>query len=92
MDTFHKPSIDILFNSLANEVKQNSIAFILTGMGNDGVKGISNIKQNGGKTLAQNESSSKVFGMPKNAIKSGVIDKIIDLEDIAKEINLACSN
>ncbi|MEA3315508.1 MAG: CheB methylesterase domain-containing protein [Campylobacterota bacterium] len=86
LHTFHKPSIDILFSSIAEEVKQNSIAFILTGMGNDGVKGISNIKKNGGKTFAQNELSSKVFGMPKSAIKLGIIDKIIDIDEIVREV------
>lgn len=71
---------------MAKEVKENSVAFILTGMGNDGVKGISNIKKSGGKTFAQNKLSSTVFGMPKNAIKLNVIDKIIDRDDIVREI------
>jgi len=84
--SYHRPSIDVLFNSLANCVKQNAVAFILTGMGYDGVDGIKNIKKYGGKTFAQDEKSSKVFGMPKAAIESNMIDKVISDKEIVKEI------
>ena len=73
----HKPSISILFNSIAQEVGMDAIAFILTGMGNDGVDGIKNIKDKGGKTYAQDEKSCVVYGMPKEAIKIGAIDRQI---------------
>ena len=81
--SYHRPSIDMLFNSVANEAQSNSVGFILTGMGYDGVAGISKIKENGGKTFAQNEQSSKVFGMPKAAIEANVIDKVICQDEIA---------
>jgi len=84
--SYHRPSIDLLFTSLAESVKQNAAAFILTGMGYDGVNGIKAIKQNGGKTFAQDEQSSQVFGMPKAAIESKVIDRIISDKDIVFEI------
>ena len=84
--SYHKPSIDTLFNSVAIAAKRNSLAFILTGMGSDGVDGIKSIKQSGGKTFAQDEQSCKVFGMPKAAIESKMIDKVIKPEYIATEI------
>jgi chemotaxis protein methyltransferase CheR len=82
----HKPSIDILFNSFAKEVKSHATAFILTGMGNDGVEGMKNLKASGAKTYAQDEESSEVFGMARIAIDSGYIDKVIHPKDIAKYI------
>ena len=84
--SYHKPSIDILFNSVASISKKNSLAFILTGMGYDGVDGIKSIKNLGGKTFAQDEQSCKVFGMPKAAIESNMIDKIVKPQDIVSEI------
>jgi len=84
--SYHKPSIDVLFNSVAKVANKNSLAFILTGMGYDGVDGIKSIKNSGGKTFAQDEQSCKVFGMPKAAIESNMIDKIIKPEYIVSEI------
>jgi len=83
----HKPSIDILFNSFASEAKTHSFAFILSGMGNDGVDGIINIKKANGRTYAQDEKTSDVFGMSKVAINSGVIDHIISANELAEYIN-----
>ena len=73
----HKPSVSVLFNSIATEVGMDAIAFILTGMGVDGVDGIMHIKQKGGKTYAQDEESCVVYGMPKEAVKIGAIDRVI---------------
>ncbi len=84
--SYHKPSIDVLFNSIATEAASDAVAFILTGMGYDGVQGIKNIKQSGGKTFAQDEDSCKVFGMPKAAMESNMIDKVISPLDIPREI------
>jgi len=78
----HKPSVSILFNSVAKEVGMDAMAFILTGMGNDGVDGIKNIKNRGGKTYAQDEASCTVYGMPREAVKIGAINKIIKPEMI----------
>ena len=85
---YHKPSINILFNSLAQEAKSNAMAFILTGMGNDGVEGIKAVKTNGGQTFAQDEHSCIVFGMPQAAIETKCVDKVLSPKDIAIEIAL----
>ena len=82
----HCPSVDVLFKSLANSAKQNATGIILTGMGNDGAQGLLTMKNVGSKTMAQNESSSVVFGMPKEAIKLGAAQKIVDLSEIAELI------
>ena len=81
----HKPSIDVLFHSLAKEVMKDADAFILSGMGNDGVEGILAVKENGGNTFAQDEQSSDVFGMSKLAIKRGV-SKVIASSEMAYHI------
>jgi len=80
----HCPSVDVLFNSLAKSAKQNATGVIMTGMGNDGAQGLLAMKKSGSKTLAQNERSSVVFGMPKEAIKLGAAEKIVDLSEIAE--------
>ena len=82
----HCPSVDVLFKSLANSAKQNATGIILTGMGNDGAQGLLTMKNVGSKTMAQNESSSVVFGMPKEAIKLGAAQMIVDLSEIAELI------
>ena len=82
-DIYH-PSCDRLLSSVASVFKHNSIGVILTGMGRDGVDGIQQIKEQGGITIAQDEKSSVVFGMPNEAIKSACIDEILPLEDIGK--------
>jgi len=79
----HCPSVDVLFKSLAKSAKQNATGIILTGMGNDGAQGLLTMKKSGSKTIAQDENSSVVFGMPKEAIKLGAADKIVDLNDVA---------
>lgn len=85
----HKPSVDVLFESVKREYGDRVMALILTGMGSDGAKGIAGIKDNGGFTIAQDEDSSVVFGMPGSAIKTGKIDRIIPLDKIAGFINEA---
>jgi len=84
----HKPSIDILFKSLAKEIAfgQDITAFILTGMGNDGAVGIKAIKDKGGSTYAQNKASCTVYGMPNEAIKLNAIDEILSPNEMAKYI------
>lgn len=78
----HKPSVDYMFNSLA-EIEVPIISVILTGMGGDGAKGMALLKKNGSRTIAQNEETSIVFGMPKEAIKLGCVDQVEPLENIA---------
>lgn len=74
-----RPSVDVLFESVAKYAGANAVGAILTGMGNDGAAGLLAMKQAGGKTVAQDEASSIVFGMPKEAIKLGGADHIIPL-------------
>lgn len=83
----HRPSVGVLFNSCVRVSKEDTIAFILTGMSNDGSYEIKQIKDCGGKTYAQDEASCVVFGMPKEAINNGGIDKILTPYEIAMLIN-----
>jgi len=82
----HRPSVNVMMESLADLRSKNIIAVIMTGMGADGTIGIKKIKEAGGKTIAQNENTSIIFGMPKSAIQAGVIDIVLPLEDIAMQI------
>lgn len=78
----HCPSVDVLFASAATEYGDNTIGIIMTGMGEDGVIGLGKIKQAGGLTLAQDEASCVVFGMPKVALAKGYVDEVVSLEQI----------
>lgn len=78
----HRPSVDVMFDSVARYAGGNSVGVILTGMGGDGAKGMLAMKQAGAHTIAQDEASCVVFGMPKEAIKLGGVDKILPLADI----------
>ncbi len=84
----HRPSGDVLLESVARTYGKGGVAAILTGMGRDGAMGMKAIKQVHGKTIAQNEESCVVFGMPHAAIEMNVIDKVLPLEKIAEEIVL----
>ena len=77
-----KPAVEILFDSVAKYAKSDAVGIILTGMGADGAKGLLNMKNNGADTIAQDEKSSIVFGMPKEAIKLQAAQKILDLKEI----------
>ena len=81
-----RPSVDILFKSVAQYAGSNSIGAILTGMGADGAEGLLEMKRLGAKTIAQNEESCVVFGMPKEAIRLGAADKVVPLNRVAGEI------
>ena len=80
------PSVDVLFNSVAKYAGANAIGVILTGMGDDGAKGLLNMLNNGAHTIAQDESSCIVFGMPKEAIKIGAAEKIVPLSEVARTL------
>ncbi|KAA8707253.1 CheB methylesterase domain-containing protein [Helicobacter canis] len=82
----HRPSVDILFRSANNIAGRNALAIILTGMGDDGCIGIKELHDNGAKTIAQDEQSCVVFGMPKRAIEVGAVDEILPLNKIADRI------
>ena len=79
----HRPSVDVLFRSVAKCAGKNAIGIIMTGMGDDGAAGLLEMKQAGARTVAQDEATCVVYGMPKEAVKRGAADKIIPLESIA---------
>jgi two-component system chemotaxis response regulator CheB len=82
----HRPSVDVLFDSVAEAAGERATAALLTGMGSDGAAGMRRIKAAGGHTLAQDEASCVVFGMPKIAIEAGCVDKVLPLGAIAESI------
>jgi two-component system chemotaxis response regulator CheB len=81
-----KPSGDVLLSSIAEVYGYKATGVILTGMGRDGAEGLKQIKKAGGRTIAQDETTSLIFGMPKRAIQMGIIDKIVPLGSISDEI------
>ena len=82
----HRPSVDVLFRSAANCAGKNSIGIIMTGMGDDGAAGMLEMHQAGACTLAQDEQSCVVFGMPKEAIALGGVDEIVPLQDLSRRL------
>ena len=78
----HKPSVDVLFESAATQVGKNGIGVLLTGMGKDGANGLLSMKKQGALTIAQDEETSIVYGMPKEAIRLQAVDKILPLGEI----------
>ncbi len=86
----HRPSVDVLFRSTARYAGKNAVGIILTGMGDDGAQGMKEMHDAGAKTIAQDEATCVVFGMPNEAIKLGGVDKIMPLEKIAAEMLRLC--
>ena len=82
----HKPSVDVLFRSAAECAGKDILAIILTGMGDDGARGMKQLHDGGARTIAQDEASCVVFGMPKEAIKLGAADEVMPLDRIAAAI------
>jgi two-component system chemotaxis response regulator CheB len=82
----HKPSVDVLFRSVAKYAGSNAVGFIMTGMGDDGARGLREMREAGAPTVAQDEKSCVVFGMPKEAIALGAADKVMPLDQIPDEI------
>ncbi|WP_086111626.1 protein-glutamate methylesterase/protein-glutamine glutaminase [Xenorhabdus beddingii] len=80
----HRPSVDVLFRSVAKYAGRNAVGVILTGMGSDGAAGLLAMKQAGAYTLAQSEASCVVFGMPRAAIQLGAVDDVMDIQKISK--------
>jgi len=88
----HRPSVDVLFKSVARYAGSNAIGAILTGMGNDGAAGLREMKDAGARTIAQDEASCVVFGMPREAIAAGGVDHVLPLDRIPQKIlDLAAS-
>ena len=82
----HRPSVDVLFRSVAKSAGVNALGVILTGMGDDGAAGLLEMRAAGARTVAQDEDSCVVFGMPKEAIKRGGVEKVMPLAAVAQEI------
>ena len=86
----HRPSVDVLFRSAARYAGKNAVGVIMTGMGDDGARGMLEMKEAGAMNVAQDEATSVVFGMPHEAIKRGGVDKVLPLEKIAGEVVSIC--
>ncbi|MDO9190799.1 MAG: chemotaxis response regulator protein-glutamate methylesterase [Sulfurimicrobium sp.] len=82
----HRPSVDVLFRSVAKCAGRNALGIIMTGMGDDGAAGLLEMRQANARTVAQDEASCVVFGMPKEAIKRGAAEKVVPLSAIPREI------
>ena len=82
----HRPSVDVLFRSVAGAAGRQAVGVILTGMGTDGAAGLLEMRRAGASTIAQDEASSVVFGMPKEAIALGGVDEVLPLPAIAQAL------
>jgi two-component system chemotaxis response regulator CheB len=82
----HRPSVDVLFNSCASQLGSNAVGAILTGMGNDGARGLSAMRKSGAYTIAQDEATSLVFGMPKEAIALGAAQEVLPLNRVPAQL------
>ncbi len=85
----HRPSVDVLFRSVAQAVGADALGIILTGMGNDGARGLLEMKNAGAETVAQDEASCVVFGMPREAIACGAVDVMLPLSEVPVKILMA---
>ena len=82
----HRPSVDVLFSSAAQEAGPRAVGFLMTGMGRDGAAGLLEMRRAGGRCIAQDEESSVVFGMPKEAWETGAAERLVPLEDAGEAI------
>jgi two-component system chemotaxis response regulator CheB len=86
----HRPSVDVLFRSMAQEYGRLGIAVLMTGMGEDGAQGLGEVKKAGGMTIAQNEESCVVYGMPKAAIERGYVTRVVALDVLSSTLQALC--
>ncbi|HTZ83604.1 MAG TPA: chemotaxis response regulator protein-glutamate methylesterase [Candidatus Acidoferrales bacterium] len=86
----HRPSVDVLLRSLAEEFRTNAVGILMTGMGDDGAEGLGAIKKEGGMTVAQNEESCVVYGMPKAAIERGYAIRVVGLDVMGATLQAIC--
>jgi len=82
----HRPSVNVLFSSVAQSAGRNAVGIIMTGMGDDGARGLLEMHQGGARTFAQDEASCVVFGMPKEAIKLGAADEVLPLDELHEAV------
>jgi two-component system chemotaxis response regulator CheB len=90
-DTLHRPSVDVMINSVIKVYNKYALGVIMTGMGRDGADAIKELKIKGGYTIAQDEDSCVVYGMPKAIVDAGYADLVLPLDNIANAINKACA-
>jgi len=81
-----RPSVDVLFHSVAAHAGRNAVGVILTGMGADGAAGLLRMREVGARTVAQDEKSCIVFGMPREAIRVGAAEKVVPLDQVARTL------
>jgi two-component system chemotaxis response regulator CheB len=86
----HRPSVDVLFRSVAHEFGATAMAVLMTGMGDDGADAMADVKAAGGLTIAQDSESCVVFGMPKAAIERGHVARILNLDALANTLQAQC--
>lgn len=86
----HRPSVDVLFRSTARYAGTNAVGVIMTGMGDDGARGMLEMKEAGAYTFGQDEATCVVYGMPQEAFKRGAVDKVLPLEEIANKVLIKC--
>jgi two-component system chemotaxis response regulator CheB len=82
----HMPSVDVLFESVAREYRDQAMGVILSGMGSDGALGIGEMRKRGAHTIAQDRESCAIYGMPRVAVEKGFIDRVVPLADMAAYI------
>lgn len=87
----HRPSVDVLFRSVASEFGSRAVGVLMTGMGDDGAGGLGQLKTAGALTIAQSEESCIVYGMPKAAIERGYAERVVSLEMMANTLNVQCN-
>jgi two-component system chemotaxis response regulator CheB len=85
-DALYKPSANVLIASVANSIGRRGLGVILTGMGNDGMEGVTTLKQKGGRALAQSDATCVVYGMPKAIVDAGLADEVVDIDDMAEAL------
>jgi two-component system chemotaxis response regulator CheB len=90
-ETLHRPSVDVMLNSVIKVYGKYALGVIMTGMGRDGADAIKELKIKGGYTIAQDEDSCVVYGMPKAIVDAGYADLVLPLDTIANAINKACA-
>jgi two-component system chemotaxis response regulator CheB len=88
----HRPSVDVMFRSVATEFGADAVGLLMTGMGDDGAEGLGCLKAAGALTIAQDEASSIVFGMPRAAIERGYANRVVSLEALANTLITHCSS
>jgi two-component system chemotaxis response regulator CheB len=86
----HKPSVDVLFDSVAADVGRDAVGVILTGMGDDGARGLLRMREAGAQTLAQDEETCIVYGMPREAVRLGAVARQLPLGELSSAAHDAC--